>query len=123
MTVYDYQLGFAGDTRVAVRSVADKVRYVLDTYPETRQDDNLLVWMYWQEFCDLRPLLALVAKYTDAKDIDTAFQLWLTKATSAETITRRRREWNEDGEALPPAAVVEERERKSRLGASRFHRG
>ena len=123
MTDYADQLGFGGVSTVAAHSVAAKAHYIMETYPEARENDNLMVWLYWLEFSRLGDLLRQLALCDTAQEIDTKMRAWLLQAPSVETIRRRRCEWNEKGQLLPPTEVVADRRKKSKLGASRFHRG
>ena len=84
------------------RKVRENVSRLLEQYPQTRENDAYLIWLYWKYFDNQAlPFLPFEQFY---------------KMTAAETITRRRRELNEKGELLPSSPVLEHRERMSRRG-------
>jgi hypothetical protein len=89
-------------------SIKDKVAYILEQYPEARDDYKLLVLRYWQEI--------------DGLNVDTmdaaAFQAWLLqKATSWKTLQNRAMEvQNERPELEASPEVEKQREIQSRAG-------
>ena len=65
-------------------SLKNQVAYILETYPEARDSDALTLFHFW---CDWDGLSALF----DDSALE-AIKEFLQKATSAETIRRRRQE-------------------------------
>ena len=85
------------------RRVRQRVEYLLDKYPASRENDLYLSWLYWRVFDKIAlPFL----------DFDLFY-----KMTEAETITRRRREiQNDAGQLLPSEATLEHRASMGRRG-------
>ena len=61
-----------------------KVAYILETHPETRDDDRLLTLWYWYEWNSIEAVISQ-AQFEDLLD-------WCQKADHPETIRRRRQE-------------------------------
>jgi hypothetical protein len=74
-------------------------RYILAHFPEARNNDKLLMLLYWD----------IVDKIPMPKEFRQAF---LHKATPPETIRRMRQKIQEQGEYLPRQEVLEARRRK-----------
>lgn len=72
----------------------DKVRVILQEYPETRNNDNLLCSIYWREADGVEDLAGVQF------------------ATSAEAIRRSRQKINEDGDLLATDPDVLRRRRQ-----------
>lgn len=88
------------DIQTEIQSAEKKVVDILTRFPETRVNDNLLVWRVWAEH-DLRVLHQVIYDLGDDK---------ITKLTASETITRVRRLLNKQGKFL----VVDVHERRQR---------
>lgn len=83
-------------------SIRDGVKYVLTTYPKTRNDDRMLHALYLR----------------DIHGVTTFKQYAMNPMLPAlATILRRRQEIQEEGELLPTDdAVVQKRQTMSRAG-------
>jgi len=83
--------------------IRSNVEYLLEHYPATRGNDLYLQWLYWKIFDKVNlPWLDFALFY---------------KMTEAETITRRRREiQNDSGKYLPAQSVLISRDKKARRG-------
>jgi hypothetical protein len=75
------------------------IRYILAHYPEARNNDKLLMLLYWE----------LADKINIPKEFRQAF---LYKATPPETIKRARQKIQAEGSYLPRQEVLEARRRK-----------
>jgi len=75
------------------------IRYILAHYPDARNNDKLLMLLFW-EICDQIPI---------PKEFRIAF---LHKATPPETIRRMRQKIQEKGDYLPSPEVLEARRKK-----------
>jgi len=75
------------------------IRYILAHYPEARNNDKLLMLLYWE----------LVDKIQIPKEFRQAF---LYKATHPETIRRMRQKIQEQGDYLPRQEVLEKRRKR-----------
>jgi hypothetical protein len=75
------------------------IRYILAHYPEARNNDKLLMLLYWE----------LADKINIPKEFRQAF---LYKATPPETIRRARQKIQAEGSYLPRQEVLEARRRK-----------
>jgi hypothetical protein len=75
------------------------IRYILAHFPETRNNDKLLMLLYWD----------IVDKIPMPKEFRQAF---LHKATPPETIRRARQKIQSQHEYLPRQEVLEARRRK-----------
>jgi len=75
------------------------VRYILAHYPDARNNDKLLMLLYWE----------IVDKIPIPKEFRLAF---LHKATPPETIRRTRQKIQSEGNYLPSPEVLEARRRK-----------
>jgi hypothetical protein len=75
------------------------IRYILAHYPEARNNDKLLMLLYWE----------LADKINIPKEFRQAF---LYRATPPETIRRMRQKIQEQGDYLPRQEVLEARRRK-----------
>jgi hypothetical protein len=74
-------------------------RYILAHFPEARNNDKLLMLLYWD----------IIDKIPIPKEFRQTF---LHKATPPETIRRMRQKIQEQGEYLPRQEVLEARRRK-----------
>jgi hypothetical protein len=74
-------------------------RYILAHFPEARNNDKLLMLLYWD----------IVDKIPMPKEFRQAF---LHKATPPETIRRMRQKIQEQGDYLPRQEILEARRRK-----------
>lgn len=82
------------DVVESLKSVKKKVQFILQEYPETRNNDNLLCSIYWRE-------------------IDHVYDLDRLKyATSAEAIRRSRQLINSEGKLLATDPEVLRRRRQ-----------
>jgi hypothetical protein len=78
------------------------IRYILAHYPEARNNDKLLMLLFWEIF--------------DKINIPKEFrQAFLHKATPPETIRRMRQKIQEQGDYLPRQEVLEARRRKQQF--------
>jgi len=81
-----------------IEKTLDKVKYILRTYPETRNNDNKLCQMYWQEFDKVESLNDLQYA-TPAEAIRRSRQLinakGLLKATDKDVAFKRRQKAKE----------------------------
>ena len=85
MTTMQFDL-FGGLAPPAHMKLQDQVRWILDHYPATRDNDRLLVLRYWLEFDGLRELL-------DGEAIATLERFMANPRTATpETVRRRRQE-------------------------------
>jgi hypothetical protein len=75
------------------------IRYILAHYPEARNNDKLLMLLYWE----------LADKISIPKEFRQAF---LYRATPPETIRRARQKIQSEGSYLPRQEVLEARRRK-----------
>jgi len=96
-------------------SEADRVAYLLDRFPECRDDDRLLILAYWREFDCLEIVLG---------DACAAFEAWFRNhATHPETIRRRRQEHQrldgDHGHLRPGGNIIRYRRKKSHAGPVR----
>lgn len=89
-----------------MKKTKDKVQFVLEMYPETRNNDNLLCQMYWREVDDVRSMEGIQF------------------ATAAEAIRRSRQLINAQQKLLATdPLVLEKRKQKAkemRAGISRI---
>lgn len=121
---YDQQLSMFGEAIPALRSVADRALYVMEVYPETRDHDNMLLLQYWTTWNHMDEALGRVIRCQTVDEAKEVLRKWLSKIIQAETITRRRREWqNDKGKVQASKAVQEDRKRKSGQGAGPFYKG
>lgn len=88
-----------------LKTVKDKTGHILENYPETRNSDKVLTRKYRQVFDWLDQVMDLTT---------------YCKLTSAETIGRCRREFQEHGEHLANEKVQEERELRESVHRSEF---
>ena len=84
-----------------LRTAKERVEYILEHYPETRNNDLYLWIIYVRLFC---PELSKYIKFIP-------FDIF-KKAPSYETIVRVRRKLNENGKYLPTDPKVAKRRRK-----------
>jgi len=101
---------------------AQRVAVILEQHPEARNDDGLLIYLYWMEFDGLGAVLR--DEETRARFL--AFLRDDTK-TSAETIRRRRQEHQLNstpgaGSLLPTPDQAEYRRRRAHAGPPRRRR-
>jgi len=82
-------------------SISDRVKWVLETYPETRDSEAALLIRFWISFCNLGDYLSLNSIYALEK------YLSLPSVISPETISRRRREIQYDAGEFKASANVE----------------
>ena len=89
-----------------MKKTKDKVQFVLEMYPETRNNDNLLCQVYWREVDDVRNMEGIQF------------------ATAAEAIRRSRQLINAQQKLLATdPLVLEKRKQKAkemRAGISRI---
>jgi hypothetical protein len=76
-------------------SINEKVRHILDRYPEARNNDKMLCRLYWQIFDNVKRL----------EDLD--------HATNPEFITRERRKLNEVQLYMPTDPNVRSRRKRT----------
>jgi len=79
-----------------LKEIETCVRYILYSYPETRNNDKLLILLYWE----------LVDGIKIPAELHNTL---LLKATPPELITRVRRRIQEEGDYLPKQKVHEAR--------------
>lgn len=85
-------------TATRAKEVRDNVYSILENFPETRNDDRLLMLRYWSQ--------------VDEIQYDHLFPLqFATKSTSPESITRARRSIQAAGTFLPTEQDVLDRRR------------
>jgi len=84
-----------------LRTAKERVEYILEHFPETRNNDLYLWIIYVRLFC---PELSKYIKFIP-------FDIF-KKAPSYETIVRVRRKLNENGKYLPTDPKVAKRRRK-----------
>lgn len=77
----------------SLKNIEQRVGLVLAKYPDARNDDKLLIKLYWEEFDKVKSLNDIV------------------DATPPETIMRVRRKLNEKGKYLPTDPEVLKRRR------------
>lgn len=104
--------GFAPPPDLDLR---DRAAYILEQHPEARDDDALLLFYYWCEWDGLEALL-------DDEALDQ-LKGFLQKATSAETIRRRRQEIQKlghgGGHLQPSGSVADWRRARDGAGPPR----
>jgi len=84
----------------------EKVAYIMEHWPETRNDDRLLLLRFWQVFDSLDEVLG--------EEAARRFGAWFLKATHPETIRRGRanvQKLRHGGGSLLPNAREAERRR------------
>ncbi|ARC67390.1 MULTISPECIES: hypothetical protein [Bacillus] len=90
----------------SIKKTKDKVRFLLQKYPEARNNDNLLCSLYWKEADGIEDLAAVQF------------------ATSAEAIRRSRQLLNSKGLLLATDPKVlekrKQKEREMRAGISKI---
>ncbi|MCD7910923.1 hypothetical protein KC480_05210 [Bacillus velezensis] len=90
----------------SIKRTIDKVRFLLQKYPEARNNDNLLCSLYWKEADGIEDILAVQF------------------ATSAEAIRRSRQLLNSKGILLATDPVVlkkrKQKEKEMRSGMSKI---
>lgn len=74
--------------------IYDRVKYILEKFPQTRDSDKVLLWWVWQD-----------ANFADAYTITKAA---FFSAPSAESITRARRKVQEEFPHLQATKQVQE---------------
>jgi len=79
-----------------MRNVKQKVMHLLSTFPEARNNDNLLIRLYWQIYDNC----------VELEDID--------HATRPEVIRRWRQKLNEQGLFLPSKPEIANQRRRRR---------
>ena len=89
------------DLKEKLQSVETCVRYILAHYPEARNDDKILMLLYW-EIIDRIPM---------TRDFKRAF---LKRATHPESIRRMRQKIQHEGDYLPRKEVLEYRRARSK---------
>jgi hypothetical protein len=77
----------------AGRTIRDNVETILRCYPDTRNDDKLLLLYYW----------AIIDGIEFGEEFESQFKV---QATMPESITRARRLIQEEGLFLPTTAVA-----------------
>ena len=84
-----------------LRDAETCVRYILAHYPEARNDDKLLMLLYWE----------IIDRIKIPKEFKIAFRKY---ATHPETIRRVRQKIQSSGDYLPRKEVLEYRRRRSK---------
>lgn len=90
------------NTIKTMKKVKQKVKFLLEKYPETKGDDRLLIYRFYKVFEDN---VLIKPRYFEA----------LMRATSYETITRARRKIQENGELLPTDRTISKRRLRERI--------
>lgn len=99
-----YQKGLFGGEVVA-GDVVDRVRFVLESYPETRDSYAALMAAFWMEFDGLDEVLPA--------DVHDDFVCWfVSRATSAKTLQNRAMEVQRGDARLGPSEGVREKRRR-----------
>jgi len=88
--------------REEFKTIEERVRYILENYPATRNDDFYLCLIYIRLFC---PELSKYIKFIP-------WEVFKNARISFESITRARRKIQERGEYLPTDPKVLRRRRK-----------
>lgn len=78
-----------------LRDTKKKVAYILENYPESRNNDTLLIKLYWEIFDQVKTINDVM------------------RASSPETIRRCRQRLNEEGLYLPTDPKVAQRRRRN----------
>lgn len=81
-------------------NIRENVEVILAKYPSARDNDKMLMMMYWEDVDGI-------------KDIGNRFD-FIFKATSPETIVRARRLIQEEGKHLPSSEAVAVRRGRQR---------
>lgn len=106
---------FGGLSAPAGLSLQDKVAYVLEHYPEARDDDRLLTLWYWRTWDNLAAVVS--------EDQFDRLLTWCRNAAHPETIRRRRQEIQklrtEVGHLLPSDSVAAFRKAQDGAGPPR----
>jgi len=84
-----------------LRGTETCVRYILAHYPEARNDDKLLMLLYWE----------IIDHIKIPKEFKIAFRRY---ATHPETIRRMRQKIQHEGDYLPRKEVLEYRRSRSK---------
>lgn len=83
-----------------------RAEYILQTYPEARNDYRLAIFWWWMEFDSLGDILG---------DRADAFREWfVSQGTSPQTVRNRTQEvqnWRRELEASPEVEAVRQRQR------------
>lgn len=79
------------------KTIREKVERIMREYPQTRNDDNLLIVKYWQDHCGLT-----------AEQAKFIFH-FMKESTPVDSITRARRLIQEEGQLLPTVSVEAKR--------------
>ena len=85
-TALQSDFGLAGTGAQLFDNVVDRVRYILETYPDTRDSYQALMMRYWLEFDGLRDLLTAPDK------AHVLIDWFTTRATSPKTLQNRAME-------------------------------
>jgi len=88
-----------------ITKMKDRVEAVMGLYPETRENDKVLIWRIWeQDFLDLRGDLRPYNITMIPLSLDI-----LKELSSPETIRRARQLVQAEGKYLPPADIQRKR--------------
>lgn len=82
-------------------NIKENVRKILIEYPETRDDDNLLIWHYWGKFSANKEFREVIKDY-----VLYNYKPAVKNLTSPESITRCRRKFHENKEYLGSEKVT-----------------
>ena len=85
-----------------LKTVKQRVEYLLERYPYTRNDDRYLIILYIRHFC---PKLSKYIKFIP-------YDVFKEEVPNFETITRARRKIQEEGRFLPTSPRVMRRRRR-----------
>jgi hypothetical protein len=93
-----------------IRTVRERVRYLLEHYPSTKGNDRELLIRYYRIF---EPQIGLRVRDFDA----------LLHMTSFDTVKRRRQELQENGEYLPTSHTIRKRRMIAAIPQSEIRAG
>lgn len=100
-----------------IKELKDKVRFCLDSFPQTKGNDNYLVMSVWKNFYrnDYLDFVKQSLKALNRRDLSDEVETDdgnLHKLPSFESIGRVRRKFNEVGLFLPSDETMRQRGRK-----------
>jgi len=113
MLRYDYDGDYEGEALVErLKTTKERVEYILENYPETRNDD-LYLWLIYVRLFD-----KVLSKYIRRIPYGV-----IKRATRPETLSRVRRKIQEEGRLLPTdPKVLKRRRRLEELYRRNIHR-
>jgi len=117
MTTYQFDLlGTPHAARaIAANTITERVTYILEAYPDTRNSYKLLIARYWLEFDGLRQLLQ------KAPLTVSDFLQWILHATPAKSIQNRGMEAQNIRPDLEASPIIEQRrQRQAGAGLPRY---